>query len=282
MTIAYQHRPLSKILAPTAGREQAKSLTEEPKPRDEKGRFVAADDSNVPEKYRGKSVEDVIKMHQNSESRLGQLQNEVGQLRGLVSDLSMLQREPAPTTEPEEDLDLSGDDLLRDPAKAIQQVVQRELKPLKEARDHESSQSIIDKATNDLMRDFPDMESIVMQPEFAKFVDRTPSRQRLRDVAATGQGLDAVNAARTLLEDYADFQAATAPSEDETKEETPVDKARQVANEGAGGDARVTSDELIYEADVVELINSDPDKYRSPSFQSALLAAIREGRYVRQ
>lgn len=271
--IAYQHRPLSKILAKTAEDRDVKSQTEAPKER------KTADDSNIPEKYRGKSAEDIIEMHRNSEKRLGELQNEVGQLRGLVSDLSQLQR-PDPSPTEEEDLDLSGDDLLQNPADSIRKVVQRELKPLNERSEMDRKERDLEKATGKLYNDFPNMEEIVMQPEFLEFVERTSSRQRLRDIAATGQGIEAVDAARTLLEDFDDFQKSASPQKE--KSNRPIDKAREVANEGKGGDARVKSEDLIYEADVIKLINSDPEKYRSPGFQKGLMKAIREGRYIKQ
>ena len=45
--------------------------------------------NEVPPKYKGKSVEDVIKMHQEAEKLIGRLSGEVGQLRKTVQ----LQRE---------------------------------------------------------------------------------------------------------------------------------------------------------------------------------------------
>jgi len=42
-----------------------------------------ADDS-IPEKYRGKSPEEIIEMHVNAERELGRARNEVGHYRNLV------------------------------------------------------------------------------------------------------------------------------------------------------------------------------------------------------
>jgi hypothetical protein len=38
----------------------------------------------------------------------------------------------------------------------------------------------------------------------------------------------------------------------------------------------------VYESDVLKLIQSDPEKYRSPTFQRELAKAIRENRYVKR
>lgn len=270
MTIAYQHRPLSKILAPAAGQSEPQAQTG--------GQQPAASDDDLPEKYRGKSAKEIIAMHQNSEKRLGQLQNEVGQLRGLVSDLSQIQRAAQPTTDELEDLDVSGDQLFSDPVGSIKKVVQRELKPLQEQQTKRAQDSEVERETNRLVADFPDMEQIALSEEFQKFVTRTPGRMRDRDIAAANEGLPSVNAARRLLEDFQDFQSSMKP---DLPEPTPSISPVLVANERGHARARVPG-EVIYESDVIAMINSEPEKYRSPTFQRTLAAAIREGRYVKQ
>lgn len=272
MTTAYQHRPLSKILAPAGSQHDEKT------PTDSESAVEESTVNDIPEKYRGKSAKDIIEMHQNSEKRLGQIQNEVGQLRGLVSDLSQIQRASTPVTEDTEDLDLSGDELLQDPVGSMRKVVQHELKPMREEQARASDQDVLAKETNALVTEFPDMEKIVASQKFQEFVQRTPSRLADQNVAATSDGVDAVFAARRLLEDFSDFQTTTSP---DYGKETPVEKAKKVANEGSGSAMKTSSDDLIHESDVITLINSDPDKYRSPSFQKSLLSAIREGRYVK-
>jgi hypothetical protein len=83
-----------------------------------------------------------------------------------------------------------------------------------------------------------------------------------------------------LLEDYQDF-TANIPSAPEETSPTPIEEAKAAATESGGGSAPVVTEEKIYEADVIELINSNPAKYRSPSFQKQLVTAIQEGRYVK-
>ena len=41
---------------------------------------IAVDDSKIPEKYRNKSLEDVIKMHQEVEKLVGRQAQEVGEI----------------------------------------------------------------------------------------------------------------------------------------------------------------------------------------------------------
>ena len=61
----------------------------------------------VPEKYQGKSLEEVVQMHQEAEKLLGRQSSEVGELRKVVDDFITNQTpQPAPQQEkPEDDLD---------------------------------------------------------------------------------------------------------------------------------------------------------------------------------
>ncbi len=282
-TYAYQHRPLSNILAPEVGSQETKSPTPN---RDDKGRFVADEkpaepENSLPEKYRGKTAEQIAEMHMNAERRLGQLQNEVGEMRGLVSDLAQVRRPANSETQEPEVVDVSGDDLITNPVETIRKVVQQDLNQLKAERDADLAQKRVEAETEALMRDFGDIQTITSSPEFQDFATRTPSRQADLEVAANGDGMEQVKAARRLLENWKDFQASLAPQTDE-ENPSPVQQARQVANEGAGAAGRVTGKDLLHESDVIALLQSDPAKYRSPSFQAELMSAIKEGRFVKQ
>ena len=54
---------------------------------------------DVPSKYKGKSIEDVIKMHQEAEKLIGKQAQEVGEVRKLADDLikQTLSKPSAPT-----------------------------------------------------------------------------------------------------------------------------------------------------------------------------------------
>lgn len=281
---AYQHRPLSSIIAqPSADKGEddkgatSKTGAPERKPEDD-----------LPEKYRGKTAAEIAEMHRNSERRLGELQNEVGHLRGLVSDLAQVQRQPESKAE-EPEIQVSGDDVLSDPVGAIRKVVEPELSRRDREAQEKDVRSEVDRETQKLYAEFGDLGAITSDPEFQEFATRTVSRQMDLQTAANGDGMEQVRAARRLLEDYNDFKSMSAPSDKgnsgdktEKREASPVDRAREVSNEANAPSGKVQNDELIYEADVLALIQSDPNKYRSPSFQKKLTEAIKEGRYVKQ
>jgi len=270
----YKHRPMSEILAP-----------ETPAPKE--GQTPAEADAPAPEqkeidpKYQGKSAEDIIEMHRNSEKRLGQLQNEVGSLRGLVTDLSQVQRPAAVEEVTEvEPVNVSGEDILSDPVEAVNRIVRPQLEAQQKKKDLDAEEALIASEGVALAQAY-DIDAIVAEPSFQEFAMRTPSRQADFQTAAHGTGLNQVRAARRLLEDYSDFKAS-APEAASKPAPTSVEQARNVATESGSVAAPISSKPQIYEADVIKLINSDPVTYRSPSFQSELLSAIKEGRYVKQ
>jgi len=271
MTTAYTTRPMSEILAPAA--DPAAEA-----PTDDKPAAAAEEAPALPEKYAGKTTEDVIEMHQNAEQRLGQIQNELGTMRGLVTDLSALQR-PAPEPQPaeQEPVDVSGDDLLSDPRDAVMKILQPELDKLSAASDQQAANDLF-QAEGKALMDTYDVDAIVQSSDFQDFAARTPSRQADLEFAAKGTGVAQVRAARRLMEDFTDFQQTTSA---EKTVETPVEKARKVVTESAGTGAPISGKPQIFEADVIALINSDPAKYRSPSYQNELLGAIKEGRFVK-
>lgn len=269
MTTAFKHRPMSEILA-QAPEAVAKDDAPAPAP--------TVDTPEVPEKYQGKTVEQVIEMHQNAEQALGRSQNEVGSLRGLVTDLSAVQR-PASETVEQEPVNVSGEEILADPVDAVNRIVQPQLEAAEARRELDAADALFRTEGAALMARHGDIDAIVATTEFQQFASRTPSRQVDFNTAATGKGLDQVRAASRLLEDFEDFKAQAAPTTE--KAPTPTEQARAVATERGGTGAPISSKPQIFESDVIALINSDVMKYRSPSYQKELLDAIKEKRFVK-
>jgi hypothetical protein len=271
---------MSKILAPQADpASQKPENAGEPAP--DTGKPAPVPEDTLPEKYRGKTVEEVAEMHRNAEQELGRTRNELHSTRGLVKDLSQLNRTaPEAQPAPQVDVELSGDDLISDPVGSIRKVVQQETAQLKQETAEKNEQTRVHTEATALESEFGDVAAIVQSPEFREFAGRTVSRQMDMQTAANGEGLDQVRAARRLLEDFTDFQKQANPDKTPAPK-TPVEQAKAVATEGAGGGGPISSKPQVFESDVIALINSDPAKYRSPSFQAELMSAIKEGRFVK-
>ncbi len=267
----YRHKPLSQIIAGAqAGERKAEPTTEAPQAE-------AGQNSELPPEYQGKTPEQLVEMVKASQAQIGRQANELGQLRGLVSDLAQVQRAPTPQA-PEPEIELSRDDFDADPVGTIRKVVQPELEKVQAETSASRQNTDVALANQQLYADHPDLEQVVGSQEFQEFAGRTISRQMDLQAASNGEGLDQVNAARRLVENFKDFQSQKAPSGQEKPD--PVAAAKAAANQGPAPAGRVSSDEVIYESDVIKMITEDPAKYRSPSFQATLKKAIKNGNFV--
>lgn len=285
MTTAVQHKPMSEILAPSP---DVAAKTDEPVPTPDPV-VEEPTKSTLPEKYVGKTAEEIADMHMNAEQELGRVRNELGTSRGLVQDLQGLVRTTTPVEEvTEEDVTLTGDQMLTDPVGAVRQVLQHDLSK----RDAEQATSDAATQVSDeikaLDQEFGDYTALVTSKPFVEFAARTPSRQTDFQTAAYGTGLAQVRAARRLLEDYTDFAKATTKEQPKTEETTEtnepiaaVDAARAVATESGNSSAPISSKPQVFESDVLVMIDKDPARYRSPSYQKELTDAIRENRFVK-
>lgn len=92
------------------------------------------EEPTLPDKYQGKSLEQVVQMHQEAEKLLGRQSSEVGELRKVVDDYITSQTEqPAPqqkTVEPEDDIDY-----FTDPQAAVNRAIENHPK-IKEAQEY--------------------------------------------------------------------------------------------------------------------------------------------------
>lgn len=86
--------------------------------RNELGQFVA--EADLPEKYRGKTAAQIAEMHMNAESRLGELGNEVGELRRVREEWEAFQAEQNRPRVPSNWNELVADD----PGEAAEQAFQ--------------------------------------------------------------------------------------------------------------------------------------------------------------
>jgi hypothetical protein len=260
----------------TLEEEQARQQPVEPEAGAQEAESEAPeqDEPELPEKLRGKSLTEIAEMYQNLEREYGRQANEVGTYRDLVQSLSAAKREQdlSEATETDSKKEVTADDLFEDPNAAIRRIVEQELSPLKETQQRTTHAQAIAQ----LHQEFPDMEQIGADPEFLAFVERNP--YRLQDAQKWMQTQD-VDAARRLLTDWSEF---TPPKQEAKKPSDPAPRgnvaaARQDATE-SGGSAEVGKP-LMYESDVIALMQKDPEKYESESFQAQLRDAIKEGRF---
>lgn len=77
--------------------EELNNFEEPQQEAEEPNQDVEAKEPELPEKYQGKSIKDIVQMHQEAEKLLGRQSSEVGELRRIVDDFVKTQLEaPSP------------------------------------------------------------------------------------------------------------------------------------------------------------------------------------------
>jgi hypothetical protein len=235
----------------------------------------------IPDKFKGKSQEEIIKAYMNLEAHSGRLANDLGHTRQSVDQLLQQKREQDLRSSGAQNVqrlpeakEITAADLLQNPTEALNSYLEaRESTTTKELKDRLARQEA-QMAQQQFVSRHPDWQQETNDPEFVNWARQTPYRQNLAARAAA----EDLAAADALLSEYKVYKPLLNKA---TAQSTNLDAARQVGLERsttAGEDTKPTG-KVIYRRDAQALRISDPDKYDSPAFQNELLKAIAEGRY---
>ncbi len=229
-------------------------------------------EENVPTKYKGKSLDEIIRMHQEAEKLIGRQAQEVGEVRKLADELIKRQletkKEEVPATKEDEI------DFFEDPKKYVNKAVEQH-PVVKEAREQAFEIKRM-QTLNRLKTEFPDFESTVADPTFAEWVKASPVRLRL--YAAADAEMDFDSAAELLSTwNYVKPKAVSKVAEPSPEVKAAQKAAVKSATVDVGSNASAPTTSKVYRrADLIRLQLEDPDRYYS--LQDEILAAYAEGR----
>lgn len=217
----------------------------------------------LPEKYRGKSVEDVVKMHQEAEKLIGRTMNEVSEVRKLADELIKSQITPKPKVEEAKPVDF-----FENPQEAIRQQIENNPRVL--AAEQYARQVQAEQAKQKLLLDHPDVHQIVQDEGFRNWVAASKVRQQLFQ-QADQYDLDAAN---ELLSTYKELRTVKQQKQAEV-DNTARDSAMKQVAVDVGGSGESTK-KIYRRADLIRLKMRDPSKYEA--MQPEIMAAYSEGR----
>jgi hypothetical protein len=234
-----------------------------------------AKEPDLPEKYRGKSLEEVVRMHQESEKLIGRQAQEVGENRRLLDQFIKQQLESKQEAPPSKAQEI---DYFEDPAKAINQAVENNpiLKQLQEQQAQQAQ--LVAKQT--IEKAHPDYLSVAQSDDFAAWIQGSKVRVQL---FAQASNYD-VDSALELLETYKSLKgiqaqkAATTKAADESLKKTDEEsrgKALKAASVQQGGTGESTKN-IYRRADLIRLRMQEPERYESMADE--ILNAYAEGR----
>jgi len=225
----------------------------------------------LPEKYKGKSVEDLVQMHQELEKFSGKQSTEVGELRRLVDDhiqTQLVEQQAPQQQQPQDDED--DVDFFIDPKTAVQRAIDNHPK-IKEAQAY-TEQAKKQATLAQLQQNHPDMESVLQDPKFAEWIKGSKVRTQLFVQADQQYDYDAANELFSLWKEKNQVVQQTAQAEKAARK-----SAVKSANTGnARGTGEGSRRKVYRRADIIKLMRTDPERYQSMSDE--LLKAYAEGR----
>jgi len=234
---------------------------EEPTPE------VSEPEEDIPDKYRGKDIKDIVQMHQEAEKLLGRQSSEVGELRKIVDDFvkSQIQSAQSPQQETDEEVDF-----FVDPERAVAKAIENHPK-FKETEEFSlamKQQQIL----GQLQNNHPDFIDIIQDTKFQDWKDSTTVRRELYERADKQFDYEAANELITLWKERQGMVAETAKVQEQ-------DRKRQLKAASTGsttGSTEAPSRKIYRRADIIKLMQTDPKRYTQ--LQPEIMAAYAEGR----
>ena len=229
----------------------------------------------VPEKYKGKSLDDIVRMHQEAEKLIGRQAQEVGEVRKLADSLLKQQLESKHDTQPVTAQEI---DWFEDPARAVNQAVENNpiLKQLQQQQAQQAQQA----ALNVIEKSHPDFISVAQSEDFQQWVGASKVRQQLFSQA---NNYDA-DSALELLDTYKAIRGIQQNKEETSKaadeklkqaDNASRNKALKTAAVQQGGTGESTKP-IYRRADLIRLRMQDPKRYEGMA--DDILQAYAEGR----
>lgn len=237
--------------------EQAEELRPEP--------VQQTEEEDLPEKYKGKDLKEIARMHQEAEKLIGRQGSEVGELRKIVDDF--IKAQASNSQQPQEPVEEV--DFFADPEKAVSKAIENHPK-IKQA-EQAALQMRIAETVNMLKQKHPDFMQVAESPSFQEWVTASKVRVQLF-AAANNYDFDAADELLTVWKERKQVADATIKAEKQDRERL-IKSATATA---AKGSEEAPSKKIYRRADIIKLMQNDPDRY--DLMQPEIMAAYREGR----
>jgi hypothetical protein len=219
----------------------------------------------LPDKYRDKSLDEIVRMHQEAEKLIGKQAQEVGEVRKLADELikqNLGSRQQTRQEEPEVDF-------FENPQKAVQRTVDNHPDILAARQvTLEMKRSQIQQR---LAQTHPDFGDIAKDQDFANWVKSSPIRIKIFEQADSGYDFDSAN---ELLSTYKQLRSV---KQKQTSDDGEVTRKQNLKAVGVDvGGSGESSKKVYRRADLIRLKMQDPNRYDALSDE--IMAAYQEGR----
>ena len=222
----------------------------------------------IPEKYKGKSLEDIVKMHQEAEKLIGRQAQEVGEVRRLADELLKQQLSSNKKAQPEVQ-ETQEIDFFEDPKTAVQKAVATHPDVL--AAKQAAQQLKAMQTQQQLATKHPDYAQVVQDGEFIEWVKASPLRLNMFAIANAQYDFAAAD---ELLSTFKQIRTAKTTQTQEAGKQA-LKQNLKAASVDVGGTGE-SSKKVYRRADLIRLRMNDPARY--DALQDEIMAAYAEGR----
>jgi len=228
-------------------------------------------ESTIPEKYAGKTTEELVEMHQNVEKMMSKQSNEVGEQRKLIQNLMAAQNKALEAAPPEEKVNFE-DQFYSDPADAVNKAIENhpELIEARQERKIQQQQhqvGVLEKA-------YPDWQNRVADKGFQDWVGSSEIRTEMFRKADTDYRPDY---AIELFDMFDKVNMIDKTKEVQKQETEKRDKALKATTTETRSSADSVGGKKIYRrADLIQLQVNDPNRYEA--LQDEIYSAYQDGR----
>ena len=220
----------------------------------------------LPDKYRDKSLDQIVKMHQEAEKLIGKQAQEVGEVRRLADELikQNLGSRQQQTRQEEPEVDF-----FENPQKAVQRTVDShpDIIAARQATLEMKRAQIQQR----LAQEHPDFGDIAKDQDFANWVKSSPVRIKIFEQADAGYDFDSAN---ELLSTYKQLRGVKNKQVSDAGEVSRKQTLKAVGvDTGGSGES---SKKVYRRADLIRLKMQDPNRYEALSDE--IMVAYQEGR----
>jgi len=222
----------------------------------------------IPSKFQGKSVEEIVSSYENLEKELGRKGQEIGELRQLTDQILKQQVTTQTETAEEQEEEV---DFFDDPNQAVSKAIENHPK----FREFEEQQKVqmAQATTRQLETAHPDYLEIVSDTKFQEWVKESPIRTQLY-VHAHNYDL---NSAMELMGNWKERSLITNTAKAEEEKTAKRSRALKDGKAVSRASSEATAGKKIYRrADLIRLKTTDPQRYED--LQDEILSAYSEGR----
>ena len=225
----------------------------------------------IPAKYAGKSMEEVIEMHQQSEKQMSKQSNEVGEQRKLIQSLIDAQNKATTTAPPEEPV-AQEENFFDDPVNAVNKAIENHPDVIKAREERVGNVQTHNLAALD--KAYPDWQETVQDSTFQKFIGDSEARTEMFRLADTEYRSDL---AIELFDWYSTTEMSKKTQEAKAGEKTKIqtDMKKTSSETRSSGDS-VGGKKIYRRADLINLQVTDPNRYAA--LADEIHSAYAEGR----